>query len=125
MKRITLFFLIYIQLISCINKSASKITIGQIHSIKSLNEISLGENDTVFVVFGGGYNDCSTPDHLEVIQKDFLITIKAYSKQPTKPEICLDNVPSQTLSYIFKPISKGTYTFKAFDSEIISTTKVK
>ncbi len=125
MKTTTLLFLIFIYFTSCKNDKSMIISTGNIISIKSLNEISLGQNDTILVTFSGGNNGCNSPDHLEVKQSDSLITIKAYYKHPKSYDICTDNVPIHNLTYIYKPISKGIITYKSYNSSINSITIVK
>lgn len=99
--------------------------LGQIISIESLKEISLGENDTVLVTFVGGSDGCATPDRLETNIIGNSTTIKAYYLYPSKPTICPQNVPFHVLAYVYKPNAKGTYTYKNVDNDIFVTTVVK
>ena len=112
-----------LSLLSCKKDKSEKIAIGSITAITSLNEISLGQNDSISITFGGG-DGCSTPDHLEAKQTDSTIVFKAYYKYSTKEQICPDNLPVHHLIYVFKPLMKGKYTYKSYDSNITTTTIV-
>jgi len=124
MKTTTLLFLIFIYFTSCKNDKSMIISTGNIISIKTLNEISLGQNDSILVTFSGE-NFCNSPDHLELKQIDSLIKIKAYYKHPKNYENCTDDAPLLNLIYIYKPISKGIITYKSYNSSINSITIVK
>ncbi len=110
---------------SCKKDNVSTSAVGEIISIESLNEISLGESDTVVVTFGGGTNGCANADRLQTVMVANTITIKAFYNYPTEPQICTQNIPVHVLKYVYKPTAKGTYTYKAFDSDISVTTLVK
>lgn len=124
MRKITVLSLMILSLLSCKNDKSEKIAIGSIISITSLNEISLGQSDSISISFGGG-DGCSSPDHLEAIQTDSTIIFKAYYKYPAKEQICPHNLPVHHLIYVFKPKTKGNYTYKSYDSDINATTIVK
>ncbi|WP_154647926.1 hypothetical protein [Pedobacter arcticus] len=112
-------------IMGCTKNKGTIQAVGQITEIESLSEISLGQTDTVVVIFNGGTNGCAIADHLETKVTDNSVSIKAYYNYPKAQEICTTNIPVHTLKYTFKPTKKGLYTYKSFDGEITVTTLVK
>jgi hypothetical protein len=108
-----------------LNTNNQSIAPGKIISIKTLNRIQLGESDTIVVTFNGGTNGCAKPHHLAATTTGLSTTLKAYYYIPGHPTVCPENIPVHTLIYIFKPTSRGTYTYKSFDTEVSATTIVK
>jgi len=102
----------------------SKIALGEITSIETLQRIPLGLTDTVVVTFTGGTNGCYKPHHLNAGITGLSTVLYAYYYLPGQPVICTDNIPIHTLKYIFKPTSKGIYVYKSFNTKITATTIV-
>lgn len=106
------------------DENGKSVSIGQIHSIESLKNISLGQSDTIVVTYGGG-DGCAKPDHLDATVSGNSIVIKAYYSYPMKADVCPAVVPVHRLKYIYKPSSKGIYTYKSFNTEAGATTTVE
>jgi len=123
MRKIAFIFCLF--LLSCSEEKAdTTVLIGQITKIESLANITLGQSDTIVVTFNGGTDGCAKADHLEATTTRFTITFKAYYNYPAHATICPENIPIHQLKYVFKPTSKGTYTYQSLDSDAASATKV-
>ena len=123
MKHLSIIFCLFI--LSCTKDESDKVTaLGQIDNIVSLKTIQLGQSDTIVITFGGGTNGCAKPDHLVPIPSGNTITFKAYYNYPKKSQICTQNIPIHKLQYIFKPINRGTYSYKSYNTNASSTTKI-
>jgi hypothetical protein len=101
------------------------IHLGNIYKIESLGNISLGQSDTILIYFSGGSNGCFHADHLEADTLGTTILFKAYYNYPLEPQMCPQNAPTFSETYIFKPTSVGTYRYKSFNTEAESSTDVK
>lgn len=101
------------------------IHIGNIYKIESLGNISLGQSDTILISFSGGSNGCFHADHLEVNTLGTTILFKAYYNYPVEPQMCPQNAPTFSITYIFTPSLIGTYRYKSFNTEAESSTEVK
>jgi len=123
MRTIVLIFCLF--LMSCTEeKNDSMVFMGKITGIESLTSISLGASDTITVTFSGGNDGCAKPDHLETAIAGTTITFKAYYNYPVHPTICTANIPIHQIKYVFKPISKGTFNYRSFDTDASAVTIV-
>ncbi|WP_026897949.1 hypothetical protein [Daejeonella oryzae] len=96
---------------------------GEIYSIKSLSNISLGQTDTITVSFGGG-SGCSSAHHLEAKIIENTISFTAYYVDPPDDRVCPAVVPTHQLKYFFKPGSKGIYTYKSANNSVSTASTV-
>ncbi len=123
MRAITLIFCLFV--LSCTeDKTETNVFAGEITAIESLTNITLGNSDTITVTFRGGTDGCAKPDHLEAAFAGNIVTFKAFYNYPAHPAICPLNIPVHRLKYVFKPASKGSYTYKSFDNDVTATTQV-
>ena len=126
MKKLGIIFCLFV--LSCskdnIVTDDSNAELGKISNIESLNNIQLGQNDTIVVTFSGGTNGCYKPHHLEATVTGSTTTLKAYYYVPEQSLVCPENIPIHILRYLFKPTSKRTYIYKSFNTDVSATTIV-
>jgi hypothetical protein len=127
MKKFWFVLPLYFLVFNCTKESDNEdknVKLGNIIIIQSRGNISIGQSDTIFVVFDGGETGCSQGDHLEASISGSTVFFKAYYNNPKEPFLCPDIMPVYSLTYIFKPKSVGTYKYKSFDSKVEAITNV-
>jgi hypothetical protein len=127
MKKFWFVWPFYFLVFGCTKESVNEdknVYLGNIINIQSRGNISLGQSDTINVIFDGGETGCSQADHLEATFSGSTIFFKAYYNYPIKPIVCPYTMPVHSLTYIFKPKSVGTYKYKSYDSKVEATSNV-